>query len=76
MSAELSAPLIGTDRHRLSTDGRGVTTLVAFHGCPLRCRYCLNPQCFDTSRTWRTVTPQHSGDHANSESDQPSRRFN
>ncbi len=58
MSAELSAPLIGTDRHRLSTDGRGVTTLVAFHGCPLRCRYCLNPQCFDTSRTWRTVTPQ------------------
>ena len=26
------------------TDGDGVTTLVAFHGCPLRCRYCLNPQ--------------------------------
>ncbi len=36
--------IIGIARHRLSTDGDGVTTLVAFHGCPLRCRYCLNPQ--------------------------------
>ena len=39
-----AAPLIGISRHRLSTDGEGVTTLVAFHGCPLRCKYCLNPQ--------------------------------
>ena len=37
------AKIIGIARHRLSTDGDGVTTLVAFHGCPLRCRYCLNP---------------------------------
>ena len=58
MSSPVSAPLIGIDRHRLATDGRGVTTLVAFHGCPLRCRYCLNPQCLDTTRAWRTVTPQ------------------
>ena len=36
--------IIGIARHRFSTDGDGVTTLVAFHGCPLRCRYCLNPQ--------------------------------
>ncbi len=28
--------IIGVARHRLSTDGDGVTTLVAFHGCPLR----------------------------------------
>ena len=28
----------------MGTDGHGVTTLVAFHGCPLRCKYCLNPQ--------------------------------
>ena len=41
-----AAPLIGISRHRLSTDGEGVTTLVAFHGCPLRCKYCLNPQYF------------------------------
>ena len=37
------ARIIGIARHRLSTDGDGVTTLVAFHGCPLHCRYCLNP---------------------------------
>lgn len=40
-----SAPIIGIDRHRFLTDGEGVTTLVAFQGCPLDCKYCLNPQC-------------------------------
>ena len=53
---ELSAPLIGIVRHRLATDGKGVTTLVAFHSCPLRCRYCLNPQCLDPDIVWRTIT--------------------
>jgi pyruvate formate lyase activating enzyme len=33
----LEAPLIGIDRHRLATDGDGITTLVAFHECQLRC---------------------------------------
>lgn len=36
---------IGIVRHRMATDGDGVTTLVGGHGCPLECRYCLNPQC-------------------------------
>lgn len=45
---DLHVPMIGISRHRLSTDGKGVTTLVAFHGCPLRCAYCINPQCFNT----------------------------
>lgn len=40
---EIRAKIIGISRHRLSTDGEGVTTLVAFHGCPLHCCYCLNP---------------------------------
>ena len=26
----------------METDGDGVTTLVGVHGCPLRCKYCLN----------------------------------
>lgn len=39
------APLIGINRLRLGTDGQGIRTLVAFHGCPLSCRYCLNPSC-------------------------------
>ena len=43
------APIIGICRHRLATDGEGVTTLVAFHGCPLRCKYCLNPQSLSNS---------------------------
>lgn len=50
------APLIGICRHRLMVDGAGVTTLVAFHGCPLRCKYCLNPQCLSSDGLWRTMT--------------------
>ena len=34
-------------RHRLAYDGAGVTTLVTGMGCPLKCRYCLNPICAD-----------------------------
>ena len=48
--------IIGIARHRLSTDGDGVTTLVAFHGCPLHCHYCLNPQSLgDGSRFRGTI---------------------
>ena len=35
-------PLIGLARHRLGTDGEGITTLVAAAGCPLRCHWCIN----------------------------------
>lgn len=51
------AKLIGIERHRISTDGLGVTTLVAFHGCTLHCRYCLNPQCLNQDIICRCVTP-------------------
>ena len=52
------AKIIGIARHRLSTDGDGVTTLVAFHGCPLRCRYCLNPQSLGDGRRFREYSPE------------------
>ena len=52
------AKIIGISRHRLSTDGDGVTTLVAFHGCPLRCRYCLNPQSLGDSDRFKEYTPR------------------
>ena len=39
------APIFAINRLRMGTDGPGVTTLVAFMGCPLKCKYCLNPQC-------------------------------
>ena len=45
---EERVPIIGIRRHRLEVDGEGVTTLVAFYDCPLRCRYCLNPQSIGT----------------------------
>ena len=52
------APLIGIERLRLGSDGHGITTLVAFHGCPLCCRYCLNPQCHSDQYRERTMTPE------------------
>ena len=53
----MTAPVITCDRHRIATDGVGVTTLVCFHGCPLRCRYCINPFSFapNTRRTDMTA---------------------
>lgn len=54
----MKASIIGINRHRLATDGVGVTTLVAFHGCPLQCRYCLNPRCLQADGIWRTITPE------------------
>ena len=52
------AKIIGIARHRLSTDGDGVTTLVAFHACPLRCRYCLNPQSLGNGERFREYSPE------------------
>lgn len=52
------AYIIGIGRHRLTTDGDGVTTLVAFHGCPLRCQYCLNPQSLGKATQFQTYTPE------------------
>ncbi len=42
-----SASIIGISRLRMGTDGHGITTLVAFHGCTLHCKYCLNPICLE-----------------------------
>lgn len=52
------AKIIGIARHRLSTDGDGVTTLVVFHDCPIRCRYCLNPQSLDDWGRSREYSPE------------------
>lgn len=52
-----TAKIFGISRHRLTTDGEGVTTLVAFNECPLRCRYCLNKTSWDLSKG-RDYTPE------------------
>ncbi len=43
----IKAPIFAVSRLRMNTDGSGITTLVAFIGCPLKCRYCLNPKCHE-----------------------------
>ena len=50
--------LIGLSRHRIGVDGTGVTTLVAFHGCPLNCKYCLNPQALSPDGVWRRFSSE------------------
>ena len=57
MQSEITAPFIAINRHRLTTDGEGVTTLVGFHGCPLHCEYCLNAQCLQADGVWCRLTP-------------------
>ena len=53
---ENQAPFIAVSRHRIQTAGEGVTTLCGFYGCPLRCKYCINPQSFreDAKRIFHT----------------------
>ena len=53
----ITAKIFGISRHRLTTDGEGVTTLVAFCGCPLRCKYCLNKTSWDMEKG-RDYTPE------------------
>ena len=53
-----TSALIGLSRHRIGVDGTGVTTLVAFHGCPLNCKYCLNPQALSPRGVWKKFTPK------------------
>lgn len=48
--------LIGISRHRIVVDGSGITTLVAFHGCPLSCKFCLNPQSLSSDGIWKSLT--------------------
>ena len=57
MQSEITAPFIAINRHRLTTDGEGVTTLVGFHGCPLHCQYCLNAQYLQADGVWCRLTP-------------------
>lgn len=53
----VTAPVITFSRLRMTTDGEGVTTLVIFHDCPLRCKYCLNPFSFAPDTKREELTP-------------------
>lgn len=51
------AEIMGINRHRMGTDGKGISTLITFHGCPLNCKYCLNPQCKSESTPCTYIEP-------------------
>lgn len=51
-------PIIGISRLRMGTDGHGIRTLVAFHGCCLSCKYCLNPECLGPKTRVKEMTPE------------------
>ena len=39
--------IMSISRLRMGTDGDGVSTLVAFFDCPLKCKYCINDFCHE-----------------------------
>lgn len=51
--------IMGTDRLRIETDGEGISTLVVFYGCPLHCKYCINPQCHDEKVQRAYIPPKY-----------------
>lgn len=53
-----SVRILAVSRHRMGTDGKGITTLVGFYGCPLRCKYCINPHCFSPTAKTKEYTPE------------------
>lgn len=56
MMTESKIAAIG--RHRFGSDGKGVRTLVAFQGCPLRCKYCINAFTWNGMREGKPYTPE------------------
>jgi len=54
----IESPIFAIVRHRIEVDGIGVTSLVTFMNCPLRCKYCLNPQCFSQNTKYQNYTPK------------------
>lgn len=54
----VKAPIYSISRLRFGTDGKGITSLVAFMGCPLRCRHCINRWCHSDPSKARLMTPE------------------
>ncbi len=50
--------VLAIDRHRMRTDGKGITTLVALAGCPLSCPYCINQELLQPENKVEMLTPK------------------
>lgn len=59
MSEKVKAEIMGINRLRMGTDGNGISTLIAFYGCSLNCRYCINSQCKDKDTYRSNIIPEH-----------------
>ena len=54
----LELSVLGIDRHRMGTDGKGITSLVALAGCPLSCPYCINAELLQAGNRIEQMTPE------------------
>lgn len=54
----VKAPIYSISRLRFGTDGKGITSLVAFMGCPLRCCHCINNWCHSDPSRARLMSPE------------------
>lgn len=54
----MNANILSINRMRFGTDGEGVRTLVGFYGCPLRCKYCINPMSWNGTVRSKVLTPK------------------
>lgn len=50
--------IMTVSRLRMAQDGKGVSTLVTFYGCPLHCDFCANPFCRSRKTSYALYTPQ------------------
>lgn len=48
-------PVFAIERHRMTTDGQGVTTLIGAYGCSLQCKYCINAHAWNPATLERCV---------------------
>lgn len=58
-----AAPIIGISRFRIGTDGKGITSLVCFHGCPMQCKYCLNPHSINPRTQYHIINSHELMEH-------------
>ena len=56
MKNNITMPVISINRHRMTTDGIGVTSLVGSYGCPLACKYCINERLLEPAISSKCVS--------------------
>lgn len=56
MIEEKTVEIYGISRLRPTTDGKGIRTLICTYGCPLKCKYCINPLSWNGKGKPKTYT--------------------